>query len=168
MLALCPSASAGALGATHDLFVEAGRGDAAINEAGLGYDQEVARWRGLEAGTFLEGDLEYWRSTFRGDGARYLVTPGVLATERFQHLFGLPDLTGEIGVGGRLLSHVELSGGHDYSTAYQFQEVVGLRCNIDPSGDAFFALRGRHVSNGGLRQPNPGINSVMVLLGVNY
>lgn len=66
-------------------------------------------------------------------------------------------LEGAIGV--RLLSHTRLSPDRSMRTAFQFSDMLGLglRWGKKERG-ASLGLRLQHLSNLGIRRPNPGIN----------
>lgn len=82
------------------------------------------------------------------------------------------------GSGGRLVPFVEAMLGAVYlnvpktiqGTRFNFTESFGAGVRVFVSEG--FALeasaRFRHLSNAGIREPNPGINTAFVLVGVSY
>lgn len=68
----------------------------------------------------------------------------------------------EAGVGGHILSDLDVGTGSEFSTRFQFGDHLGAGLRI---GRYDLGLRFQHLSNGGLRNPNPGINFVIVRLG---
>jgi hypothetical protein len=69
----------------------------------------------------------------------------------------------EAGIGLHLVSH-RISAARVFSTIYQFGDHVGAGCRFGPGGRYDLGLRIQHISNGGVRSPNPGINFLLVRL----
>ena len=67
----------------------------------------------------------------------------------------------EAGIGGHILSDLDVGTGSEFSTRFQFGDHIGAGLRF---GRYDLGLRFQHLSNGGLRNPNPGINFVMVRL----
>jgi lipid A 3-O-deacylase len=61
----------------------------------------------------------------------------------------------EAGIGGHVLSDSHISTDLGFSTRFQFGDHLGIGYRF---GRADFAVRFQHLSNGGMRNPNPGIN----------
>ena len=67
----------------------------------------------------------------------------------------------EAGVGAHVLSDLDVGTGAELSTRFQFGDVIGVGLRF---GKYDLGLRLQHLSNGGLRDPNPGINFLLVRL----
>jgi len=67
----------------------------------------------------------------------------------------------EAGLGAHVLSDLDVGGGTDFSTHFQFGDHVGAGVRF---GNYELGLRFQHLSNGGLRNPNPGINFLILRL----
>jgi hypothetical protein len=67
----------------------------------------------------------------------------------------------EAGVGAHVLSDLDVGTGRDFSSRFQFGDHLGAGLRF---GDYDVGLRFQHLSNGGLRNPNPGINFVILRL----
>jgi lipid A 3-O-deacylase len=67
----------------------------------------------------------------------------------------------EAGVGGHILSDLDVGAGRDFSTRFQFGDHLGAGVRF---GGYDLGLRFQHLSNGGLRDPNPGINFLILRL----
>jgi hypothetical protein len=78
---------------------------------------------------------------------------GVTPVFRFERASGSPYF--EAAIGFHLLSDLDFGKGKDTSTRFQFGDHVGLGF---VRGRYDFGLRLQHLSNGGIRNPNPGIN----------
>lgn len=70
----------------------------------------------------------------------------------------------EAGLGVHLLSNAAVSG--KLSTSFEFCETLGIGFRLKPSLD--IGYRFRHLSNGGIRQPNGGINAHFLRIGWHY
>ena len=67
----------------------------------------------------------------------------------------------EAGLGAHVLSDLDVGTGTDFSTHFQFGDHVGTGLRF---GNYDLGLRFQHLSNGGLRNPNPGINFLILRL----
>ena len=61
----------------------------------------------------------------------------------------------EAGVGAHVLSDLDVGTGRELSTRFQFGDLIGVGVRV---GSYDLGVRLQHFSNGGLRDPNPGIN----------
>ncbi|KAA6120113.1 acyloxyacyl hydrolase [Cupriavidus cauae] len=64
----------------------------------------------------------------------------------------------ELSVGLRLMSATSTSDSHDYSTAFQFSDMVGVGVAFGPQKRAEAGFRFQHISNASIKRPNPGTN----------
>ena len=67
----------------------------------------------------------------------------------------------EGGIGAHIFSDSHVSTDTDFSTRFQFGDHLGLGYRFHTYN---LSLRLQHLSNGGMRNPNPGINSVQLRL----
>ena len=67
----------------------------------------------------------------------------------------------ELGVGAHVLSDLDVGTGTDFSTRFQFGDHLGVGFRFRNYDLGF---RFQHLSNGGLRNPNPGINFLLLRL----
>jgi hypothetical protein len=126
-------------------------------EAGAGSDEDVnplrvaaqwnSRWRWL-----------YWDLSFGGwtGGHGRVYDLGFTPTARVGRS---PYL--EAGLGAHVLSDLDVGAGSDFSTRFQFGDHLGVGMRF---GHYDLGLRFQHLSNGGLRNPNPGINFLILRL----
>ena len=68
----------------------------------------------------------------------------------------------DAGIGFHYLSDTHISSAIEFSTKYQFGDHVGAGWRFDRYD---FSLRLQHLSNAGIRNPNPGINFLELRLG---
>lgn len=63
----------------------------------------------------------------------------------------------DFGVGPRLWTGTSIGSGHRFGTAFEFGSILGAGLR---RGNYDIFVRVEHTSNGGIKQPNPGINFV--------
>ena len=64
----------------------------------------------------------------------------------------------EGAIGVRLLSKTRLNAEHSMSTAFQFSDTIGAGYQWGETGQHTVGVRVQHISNAGIKKPNPGIN----------
>lgn len=102
-----------------------------------------------------EVELSYWRVKH----ARDIVEFGYSPFLRLEHPWASSSakLFVEASIGARLLSHHRLSAQRNMSSSFQFSDQVGAGVDI---GSSTVGVRFQHLSNAGIKHPNPGINFV--------
>ncbi len=104
-----------------------------------------------------EANLGFWDSrsgTNRQNLTEFGLTP-IFRVEKRGAYF-VPYL--EAGVGLRLLTHTSTSDQHNFSTAFQFGDMVGLGVGFGKNAATEVGFRFQHISNAGIKEPNPGTN----------
>lgn len=66
----------------------------------------------------------------------------------------------EGAIGVRLISHTRVSAEHRMSTAFQFADMLGVGTQWGRDGRSTLGLRVQHMSNLGIKKPNPGLNTL--------
>ncbi|MGF6769318.1 lipid A 3-O-deacylase [Paraburkholderia sp. GAS199] len=74
----------------------------------------------------------------------------------------------EAGAGVRLLTSPTVSSDYNYSTAFQFTPMAGVGVQIGNHQQYQVGYRFQHISNGGIKEPNPGINFHQLYLQYNF
>lgn len=64
----------------------------------------------------------------------------------------------EVGAGARLLSSTYTSDEHRSGSAFQFGDIFGLGAMFGSRNQFEAGFRFQHVSNAGIKEPNPGTN----------
>jgi len=72
-----------------------------------------------------------------------------------------------LGIGVSRISGTRIMG-RDLSSHFQFEDRVGFGLRFGPTMGNNLALRYMHYSNGGLAQPNHGIDIVMLSIGSSF
>ncbi|CAN7278732.1 Lipid A deacylase PagL [compost metagenome] len=67
----------------------------------------------------------------------------------------------EASVGLRVLSHTEIADGHRMGSAFQFSDMAGVGIAFGKAQRLAIGYRFQHLSNAGIKQPNPGTNFSM-------
>ncbi len=155
LLLLCAPSRALAI----DSFsIEAGHGTADTNMARVG-----VQWHGRDkwfehstwhVARYLELAFGGWNN---GRGTVYDL--GLTPVFRFARTGGSPYL--EAAVGFHALSDLDFGERRETSTRFQFGDHIGVGI---VRGRYDFGVRLQHLSNAGIRNPNPGINFLQVRL----
>ena len=74
----------------------------------------------------------------------------------------------EAAVGFHLLSDLDVGTGSEFSSRFQFGDHVGAGVRFGDEGRYDLGVKLQHLSNGGLRNPNPGINFLIVRLQARF
>lgn len=97
-----------------------------------------------------------WRSRHQGRHRDYLQV-GVIATLRCRFAGGQSPWFADVGGGMAVFNHIYRPRDREFSTAFQFTQVFGLGFTAQAHE---LAVRMQHVSNAGIRKPNPGENLI--------
>ena len=68
----------------------------------------------------------------------------------------------EASIGVRLLSHTRISPTRTLSTAFQFSDQLGLGVQWGRDARSTLGVRYQHISNAGIKKPNPGMDFVLL------
>jgi hypothetical protein len=161
--AFAPACNAQSSG--NEISISGGRADDSIDVIGLRLGKPIGFWDFASCQGFAEADIEYWSAPHQQHAPGDMTTIGTLAGCRFM---ATSRISPEIGMGVRLLSHVQIVDDKYYSTAFQFQEMFGARLRLDDEGKYFAGLRARHISNGSIKRPNAGINTLLLSVGMLF
>jgi hypothetical protein len=74
----------------------------------------------------------------------------------------------EAGVGVRVLTSPRISSTFTLGSAFQFADMVGAGAQFGSHQQYQLGYRFQHVSNGGIKEPNPGINFHQVYVQYNF
>src|SRR5438046_9455519 len=122
-------------------------------------------WRLLVHGM---GSIAYWRAREQTEHKElwdFGIAP-VLRLQRTRSEGTVPYLEASLGV--HLLSKRHINGNREFSTAFQFGEFVGAGLLFGPRQELGLGLRLQHVSNGGIKNPNPGLSFASVVLRYDF
>ncbi|MDN7537978.1 acyloxyacyl hydrolase, partial [Burkholderia cenocepacia] len=109
------------------------------------------------------------RSFNRPQHTKFLTRPfGVTPMFRFIKSSGQIRPFIEAGGGVRLLTHPTISDNFSLSTAFQFAPTGGVGVQFGQRQQYQVGYRFEHVSNAGIKEPNPGINFHQFYLQYNF
>jgi hypothetical protein len=157
---------------TFGVQVAGGFGSHSTNKVDVAFvwDPGINWWHvgGWHFALMGEANVAYWHSTesgSRNDVFELGVTPFV----RFIKDAGLVRPYIEVGAGPRGLTHPTVSDEFTASTALQLTEVIGIGAQFGGQQQQYEAgLRFQHLSNAGIKQPNPGINFTQLYVRYNF
>jgi lipid A 3-O-deacylase len=125
----------------------------------------AGRWfvsRGTHVGGYWDAGLFQWRArAYRNVPGQHQYITGIGVTPMFR--LQADDLRGwyaEAGVGVNLLSKLYNNNDDYLSTAFQFNDRIGAGYVTRQGWD--IGLRCEHFSNGGIKDPNSGVNFVVL------
>lgn len=110
-------------------------------------------------GGYWDFSVGYWHDHGSAGDNQNIVDLGATPVFRFQRnvTSGVaPYVEGAIGV--HLLSHTYVDAGRRFSTGFQFGDHLGVGMVFGPRQQYDLAYLFQHLSNGGIRNPNNGIN----------
>lgn len=151
--------------AAHDLHLSASaaKGQKGVSKYGviLAWNRPAPLWQGQRWQLLLrhEGELAAWRVTRASD----LLELGYSPVFRLQRpLAGGGAFFVEGAIGVRALSHTRIAPDRSMGSALHFSDMLGLGWQWGPQGRSSAGVRVQHLSNGGLKKPNPGMDFTQI------
>jgi lipid A 3-O-deacylase len=130
--------------------------------AGIGFTFPFGQRHELWGGALTSyGDIfvSQWRARRPIDeGTEKYTQVGAIANWRLRFDQGNSPWFMDAGIGATVLDHIYQTPGRAFSTRFQFTEVLGIGRSFGATGAHEIQLRLQHVSNGGIKEPNPGEN----------
>ena len=107
-----------------------------------------------------EVQIGRWKGSYPED--RWYTQAGLTPTLRYDWTADGP-LFLEAGIGANVVTPHFAHGHHSrFATRFQFGDHLGVGMYLGPAHADEIALRIEHYSNGGYKQPNPGVNFVQL------
>jgi lipid A 3-O-deacylase len=114
-----------------------------------------------------EAYVSHWSA--RGETQRQSFTQiGLLPLVRMRLNGGLSPWFFEGGIGVSVMDRKYRSGSREFSTAFNFVDVVGVGRNFGAGDRHELGLRINHVSNAGIKKPNPGETFLQLRYAVRF
>ena len=147
------------------VFVQGGDGDHTRTMT-IGFDWDLP-WRSElgsgELSSYFEASLGRWWISENGlRSSPWITQIGLTPVLRYRFGTGRPRWFTELGIGPNVLSPILQDHDRRFSTAFNFGDHLALGRSFGVHDEDEFALRVQHFSNGGIKQPNPGINIVQL------
>jgi lipid A 3-O-deacylase len=139
--------------------VQAGIGKHGTADAGVGlvWDWNFERLRRkAELTAHTELMINSWHADAIGGGHQSLTQLVLLPTLRMQLSRGASPWYIEVGVGASWLDQHFKTPDKDFSTRWNFYDVLGAGRTFGVQGRHELGVRWVHVSNAGIKKPNPG------------
>ncbi|MGF6858652.1 acyloxyacyl hydrolase [Paraburkholderia sp. CI3] len=173
--AVLPVLLLGAAGASQaeqfGVQVAAGVGDHHVRTLDLGvvWDPNLTWWQIGDWHFALLGEAHVaWWHTNEGNVHDNIGEIGVTPVIRFIRSSGSVRPFIEVGAGVRLLTSPRISSDFTLGTWFQFAEMVGVGLQFGAREQYVAGYRFQHVSNGGIKEPNPGINFSQLYLQYHF
>lgn len=166
--ALAPDASADLR--PQGMFVQTGAGEDSARALSVGAVWPWS-WQRQVRGGRLEGITEAYvsRWSVKDNGGRSGFTQvGVVPLLRYRFGEGRSPWFVEAGIGLTYMHRIYRTSEKQFSTHFNFADVLGAGRNLGEGQRQEVSLRLTHFSNGGLKEPNPGMNLVQVRYGVVF
>ncbi len=128
-------------------------------------------WRRDFAGAEVTGLTEAYVSHWNAKGATDRQTytqAGVVPLLRLRFDEGRSAWFVEGGIGASIMDRIYRTADRQFSTSFNFVDVVGVGRSFGPGRRQELSLRLSHVSNAGLKQPNPGENFLHLRYAVMF
>ncbi len=153
------------------VFVQGGGGPHKVAAAGIGLAWDW-NWETLLRRFELTGHTElianqWWAEDF-GNGRQGFRQIVLLPVLRMQLDRGRSPWYLEFGIGASWLDRRYVTPWQDFSTQFNFYDVVGVGYRFGDAHRHELGLRYTHVSNGGIEKPNPGEDFLMLRYGVRF
>lgn len=138
-------------------------------DLGFVWDPNITWWEigGWHFTVLGEAHAAWWH-TDEGNVHNNIGEFGVGPVLRFVKSSGWVRPFVEAGVGVRLLTSPTISTSYALSTAFQFADMVGVGAQFGNHQQYQAGYRFQHVSNAGIKEPNPGINFSQLYLQYNF
>ncbi len=144
-------------------YVQGGGGEDQTYNATVGLTWPWA-WRrnlmGIDLGGVTEAYVSHW-SALAVDGRRGFTQVGLVPMLRLRLNAGSPWFA-EAGIGISAMDKRFVTSTKELSTSFNFVDVLGVGRSFGAVRQQELGLRIQHVSNAGIKSPNPGHNFVML------
>jgi hypothetical protein len=151
--------------------VAGGVGDNHVRKLDLGvvWDPGLTWWEigGWHFTLIGEAHVAWWH-TDEGDVHENIGEVGITPVIRFIKSSGAFRPFIEVGAGVRLLTSPTIAHSYSLGTAFQFADMAGVGAQFGAHQQYQVGFRFQHVSNGGIKEPNPGINFSQLYLQYNF
>lgn len=141
------------------LAVQAGAGASGTATAGVGlvWDWDLERLRRkAEITAHTELLLNHLRADDFGGGSQGFTQVVVLPSLRMRLDRGQSPWFLELGIGASWMDKLLVTPHKTFSTQWNFYDVVGVGYSLDDQRRHELGLRWVHISNAGIKKPNPG------------
>jgi len=171
LLAVGAIAGAGSLHAAQwqprGAFIEGGSAAHGTRSVTAGLDWPwdwQGTWHNAQVSGITEAYLSEWSAREVGE-RRTFTQLGVLPMLRIRFRGGASPWFVEAGIGASVTSPVYRTATKQFSTAFNFVDVLGIGRSLDVEHRHDLSLRFQHISNADIKKPNPGENFLQLRYG---
>lgn len=153
------------------VYVQGSWAEHSTDAATIGVTIPWTRWRSELWGSEVRGhwDIYLSRWSFDGNAGNHSSTVlGVTPTVRLRPDQGRAAWFWEAGIGGTMADRRYRTDEKDFSTRFNFASHLGLGINLGSQRQHELMVRVQHVSNAGIKHPNPGENFVQLRYAFHF
>lgn len=154
------------------LYVQGNWAEKGTDAATLGLTLPWNNWRTELWGSEVRGHWDVYVSRWSFDAAAgqpsHTVLLGVTPTLRLRPDQGRSPWFIEGGIGATVASDRYITVHKEFSTRFNFASHVGFGVNFGEQRRHELSLRVQHLSNAGIKSPNPGENFVQLRYGYHF
>jgi lipid A 3-O-deacylase len=151
-------------------FIEGGSAEHGTRSATAGlvwpWDWQDS-WHNAQVSGITEAFLGEWSARQVGE-RRSFTQVGVLPLVRIRFRGGASPWFVEGGIGASVSSPVYRTANKEFSTSFNFVDVLGIGRSLDAQHRQELSLRLQHISNADIKQPNPGENFLQLRYAVAF
>ena len=152
-------------------FVQGGLAEDATRTATVGLFWSWS-WRhpvwGGEATGMTEGFLSHWSARAEGGRRSFTQVGGVVPLLRYRFSHGQSPWFLEAGIGFSVMQPVYRTSHKEFSTNFNFVDVIGMGHSFGEGQRHELGVRITHLSNGGIKHPNPGENLLQLRYAARF
>lgn len=152
-------------------FVQGGLGGRGIWSGGVGlawpWAWKTGLW-GTEVSGLTEASISHWSAPTASDGRRSFTQVALVPMFRFRPDQGRSPWFGEAGIGISTMDHHFVTTDKQFTTAFNFVDVLGVGRSFGAGRAQEIGLRLQHVSNAGIKIPNPGQNFLQLRYATSF
>lgn len=100
--------------------------------------------------------LGNWSAPGENGGRSNFAQVGAILNWRYRFAGGNSPWFTEVGAGGSLMDRTFHTQGREFSTNFQFTEILGVGVSLGEHGQHELGVRIQHFSNADIKKPNPG------------
>lgn len=133
------------------------------------WERQWMRSNGRHIGGYWDLSLAQWRGDrfkdMPGQTRQHITSIGITPVFRYQN-DTLKGFYAEAGIGAHYLSEHYDNNGSQLSTNFQFGDHIGIGYVFENNADLGFKIQ--HFSNGGIKNPNDGVNFAVIRFGYPF
>jgi lipid A 3-O-deacylase len=116
----------------------------------------------------LEGMISYWSARQPGGGRAGFTQLALVPVARYRFDNGRSPWFAEGGIGLSFTNRIYETDRKRFSTRFNFHDDIGVGRSFGANWENEIGVRFTHVSNAGIRHPNPGENFIQLRYSRNF